>query len=74
MTGMRHHIIKPSDVNNPISEVVSASVVYEDGATAEAFAKYLLINGPDSIDQKLLPEGILYSLTLKNGQTIISSP
>lgn len=68
--GPRHHIVAPDGISNPESDVVSASVIYEDGATAEAFAKYLLINGPDSIDQKLLPEDMLYSLTLKSGLTI----
>jgi FAD:protein FMN transferase len=65
--GPRHHIIGEDGLTNPTSPVISASVVYEDGAAAEAFAKYLLITYGTHFDSKLLPEGLQYHLVLEDG-------
>lgn len=67
--GPRHHIIGSDGITNPASPVVSASVLYEDGAVAEAFAKYVLIINPTHIDTTLLPTGLQYYLVLKDGST-----
>jgi len=71
--GPRHHILSADGLTNPLSPVVSASVVYQDGAVAEAFAKYLLITIPTHIDTKLLPIGLQYHLVLKDGSNLTNT-
>jgi FAD:protein FMN transferase len=69
-TGPQHHILSADGINNPDSPVVSASVIYKNGANAEAFAKYLIATDPPQIDKKTLPENLVYYLVLKDGSTI----
>ncbi len=68
--GPRHHILSADGLTNPVSPVVSATVLYPDGAVAEAFAKYLLITHPTHLDTKLLPAGLQYHLVLTDGSNI----
>ena len=46
-SGNRHHILDADGLTGPAINIVSASVVHEQGAVAEAFTKVLLINGPE---------------------------
>jgi FAD:protein FMN transferase len=45
-----HHILAENGLDNPTTDVVSASVVHTDGATADAYAKALLALGKDGLE------------------------
>lgn len=42
-----HHILDATGMKNPDSDIVSASVVHEDGGKADAYAKVFLSLGPE---------------------------
>lgn len=44
-----HHILERDGLHNPKSNVLSASVIHQSGATAEAYAKVLLTLQPDTL-------------------------
>lgn len=53
---VRHHILSPHDLTNTATAYVSASVVHEDGATAEAYAKLFIIGDSDTLNHQQ-PDG-----------------
>ena len=67
-----HHILDISGKKNPESNVVSASVIHTDGATAEAYAKVFL-----SMDYKkaleLLDDRNISFVVIKNNHQIINT-
>jgi thiamine biosynthesis lipoprotein len=50
-----HHILDATGIQNPKTDIVSATVLHKDGSTAEAYAKVFLSIGPTEA-LKLLPE------------------
>ena len=44
-TTPRHHILATNGMSNPSTDIVSASVIHPDGATAEAYATLILVSG-----------------------------
>jgi FAD:protein FMN transferase len=61
-----HHILARDGTHNPDSAVVSASVVHENGATAEAYAKTLMSIQPDTL-QSMTDETFPFILIYKDG-------
>jgi len=67
---MIHHILDASGKQNPENDVVSASVICEDGSMAEAFTKvFISMNYKDAL--KLIDkENILFIIIKNNGEII----
>lgn len=65
----KNHIIGTSGKDNPNSDIISASVVHNSGATSEAIAKTLISIGPDET-QKLFEEELKFIIIKKDGQII----
>ncbi len=66
-----HHILDVSGAQNPNSDIVSASVIHEDGGTSEAYAKVFLSMRPEDATV-LLQEGktLPYVLIRSTGDVI----
>ncbi|MEK7185288.1 MAG: FAD:protein FMN transferase, partial [Patescibacteria group bacterium] len=69
-----HHILDASGERNPTSDIVSASVIYKDGARAEAYTKVFLSMGPESSMNLLGNNHIFFVTTDVNGQVLKNTP
>lgn len=67
MTPM-HHILARDGTQNPESDIVSASVIHEHGADAEAYAKTLLSLSPTMLENMIQEQ--LTFVTIKKDGTI----
>ncbi len=65
MTPM-HHILARDGIQNPESDIVSASVIHEHGADAEAYAKALLSLSPPILEG-MIQEQLTYVTIQKEG-------
>jgi len=63
-----HHIVARDGTHNPVSDVISASVIHENGDVAEAYAKTLFTLEPDILGI-LVGEAVRYTTILNNGET-----
>jgi len=70
VAGVKNHILLPDGISNPQSDIISASVMYSDGALAEAYAKSLLIQGVDAIPELSKQNHFDYLLITKTGETL----
>lgn len=70
--GMTHHILNAQGTHNPASDIVSASVIATDGATAEAYAKVFLSVG-ETEAQQILQDKQLSFIVIKNDGTIVTN-
>ncbi len=61
-----HHILARDGLHNPPTSVISASVVHENGATAEAYAKTLMSIHPTTL-QTITDETFPYIIIHKDG-------
>lgn len=66
-----HHILDASGIQNPITSVVSASVIHPHGGTAEAYAKVFLGKEPE--DAQALCDSETEYIIIKNDGQIISN-
>lgn len=62
-----HHILARDGIQNPHSSIISASVIHENGATAEAYAKTLMTLHPETV-RTLTKEILQYILIHKDGK------
>ena len=68
----RHHILDISGLKNPDSDIVSASVISDDGAMSEAFTKvFLSIDYHDAL--KLIVDKKISFVIIKNDGQVIKS-
>ncbi len=65
-----HHILDMSGTRNPDSDIVSASVIHEDGGTSEAYTKVFLSMKPEDASLLLQEETLPYLLIRNNGEVI----
>ena len=63
-----HHILDASGKQNPVTDIVSASVIHESGASAEAFAKVLLSIGVEKALSILGTEKLSFSVINTTGE------
>ena len=66
-----HHILGRGGTENPTSDIISASVIHRDGATAEAYAKTLLSVHPETLST-MVDEEIQCILIHNDGTTYTS--
>jgi thiamine biosynthesis lipoprotein len=62
-----HHIVDPTSHVNPTETIISASVIHQHGAEAEAFAKVYLVAGAERGLEILKHETYQYYLIAKDG-------
>jgi thiamine biosynthesis lipoprotein len=67
-----HHILDSTGKQNPNSDIVSASVIYEDGAITEAFTKVFMSMNYESA-LKLIGEKDVSFVVIKNDGQIIKN-
>jgi thiamine biosynthesis lipoprotein len=65
-----HHILDISGTQNPISDVVSASLITRSGGKSEAYAKVFLSLGPEKALEILKDDDIKFIIIKKDGQII----
>jgi FAD:protein FMN transferase len=65
-SGTKNHLLARDGLSNPTSEIISASVIHKAGATTEAYAKALLIDG----NADRLPAAYQFLLINKAGLSI----
>lgn len=65
-----HHILDVSGTDNPTSEIVSASVVCENGGKAEAYAKVFLSLGTENAVDLLKNESISFLSIDRRGKVV----
>lgn len=61
-----HHILARNGIENPKSDILSASVIHPSGVTAEAYAKTLLTIRPEALSE-MVDEEISYILIHNDG-------
>jgi thiamine biosynthesis lipoprotein len=64
-----HHILDGSGLENPHSDIFSASVIHPDGGKAEAYAKVFLSAGEKALDL-LAEKDVQFAIIKKDGQII----
>ena len=69
-----HHILDANGVENPKTDIVSASVIHERGGSAEAYAKVFLSLGEKEALRILAHEHLSYILIKNNGEIITNTP
>jgi thiamine biosynthesis lipoprotein len=69
-TGEMHHILDDTGTNNPTTDIVSASVIHDDGATAEAYATLLIVAGIEKAKTIINTNTFNYWLVKTNGEVI----
>lgn len=62
-----HHILDASGTKNPDTDIVSASVIHSEGATADAYAKVFLSVGAKQACAMLHDARVSYIIITKNG-------
>ncbi|HEU4677258.1 MAG TPA: FAD:protein FMN transferase [Candidatus Paceibacterota bacterium] len=70
--GRRHHIVDSKTRENPRTNIVSATVVHEDGAVAEAFTKVFISRPFDEAMRIVGKEPLGFLLILVNGSVVSS--
>lgn len=68
--GMKNHILSPDGISNPLSDIISASVIHSDGALAEAYAKVFLIEGLNPSLSDVGTNDYQFILIKKTGETV----
>ncbi len=67
---LRHHILDSDGIHNPNTDIVSASIIHSDGATAEAYATLFIVRGFAIASTIVDTNTFLYFLTTNTGATI----
>jgi thiamine biosynthesis lipoprotein len=67
--GERHHIIDPKNQENPSCDLVSVSIIHQDGAIAEALTKLFLVRGVYEAIKIVPPKNYQYFAVTNNGDT-----
>ncbi len=62
-----HHILDATGIQNPQTDIVSATVFHKEGSTAEAYAKVFLSLGPTEALKLLLHEKLSFIVIDANG-------
>lgn len=65
-----HHILDSGGTQNPDSDIISASVIHDDGGTAEAYAKVFIALGLTKAQSLFKDEDIKYLLITKAGDVM----
>ena len=65
-----HHILDISGAQNPNTDIISASIVCDDGSKAEAFAKVFISLGIKKATNALAKKDIQYIIIKNDGQII----
>ena len=65
-----HHILDASGRHNPKSEIISASIIHEDGGKSDALAKVFLSVGHEKAKQLFEKEKIQFIIIKNNGEII----
>lgn len=65
-----HHFLDPTGLHNPETPYVSASVIYPDGGASEAYAKTLLLLGPEKASILLSNTHMQYVVITHTGDVI----
>lgn len=66
-----HHILDRGGVKNPTSDIISASVIHQSGAAAEAYAKTLLSVHPETLS--VMIDESIQCILIHNDGTIYTS-
>jgi thiamine biosynthesis lipoprotein len=66
------HILDSAGAGNPVTELVSATVIADTGAEADAFATVAIILGVEKGTKMLEAHGLEYCLLKKDGSTLFS--
>lgn len=61
-----HHILARDGTHNPKTNIVSSSVIHENGASAEAYAKTLMTLTPEMLES-MINEELQYALIYSDG-------
>ncbi|MFA5934535.1 MAG: FAD:protein FMN transferase [Candidatus Paceibacterota bacterium] len=65
-----HHILDASGKRNPISDIISVSIIHENGGKSEAYTKVFLSIGPEEALKSLKDDSIKFVIIKKDGQII----
>ena len=69
-TGEKHHILDATGMKNPTSDIVSASVIYKDGAVAEAYATLFVVKGFEEAKTIIDTTSCTYWLVQSDGEVL----
>lgn len=69
-TGLRHHILDIDGINNPTTDIISVSVIHEDGALAEALATSIIVRGLPEMEKIIVPKNIQYFIVKTDGAVL----
>lgn len=62
-----HHILDSSGMKNPKNEIVSMSIIHEDGGLSEAYAKVFILLGPTVAQKEFSEDQIKFISIDQNG-------
>jgi thiamine biosynthesis lipoprotein len=68
--GEKHHILGMDGKGNPDSNIVSASVIHTDGATAEAYATLFVVKGLEEAEKIINSRDFTYWLVQTDGEVL----
>lgn len=69
-TGPRHHILAPDGINNPNTDILSVSIIHEDGATAEAYATLFIVRDLTEVQKIINVNNFNYFIVKNDGTTL----
>ncbi|MEY3783971.1 MAG: hypothetical protein RLZZ230_293 [Candidatus Parcubacteria bacterium] len=67
---LRHHILASDGIHNPDTDIVSASIIHPDGATAEAYATLFIVRDLATVKTIIDTNNCKYFLTKTDGTTL----
>jgi thiamine biosynthesis lipoprotein len=68
--GDKHHILGADGMRNPDTDIVSASVIHTDGATAEAYASLFIVKGFEEAKKIIDTNDLIYWLVQTDGKVL----
>lgn len=66
----RHHILAKDGLHNPVTNIISASIIHNDGAIAEAYATTAIVSGIEALEKLLEKTDFKYFIVKTDGTTL----
>lgn len=66
----RHHILAKDGINNPTTDIISASIIHPEGALAEAYATTAIVSGIKELEKISSQENFNYFVIKTDGTTL----
>lgn len=66
----RHHILAKDGLHNPVTNIISASIIHKDGALAEAYATMAIVSGIEALEKLLEKTDFKYFIVRTDGTTL----